>query len=1012
MKDRVLESLRELAGLVQSRSSTIRDHLLPVLINETNLTEAEIKIKAGEALSLILHDYSDFSIGTIDSFSHRIIRAFAHDFGLPVNFVVEVDSDELLTTAVDLLIDKVGADTDLTALLVRFIETRMDDEHDWNIEKILLNFARILLDEEGNEELTKLKDLSLDDFSRIAGLLKKQIAVFEQKIVEQASKGTLIIKNSHIPVTAFFQGKSGISNYFEKLSKGKIDAIEPNSFVRKTIEEDKWTSGSAILADKTAIMDIKFNLIAIFEEINHTYETGKNLYHLSQAVIKTLFPMAVLNVISQLLDGFKKQNNIVHISEFNQRISRFILHEPIPFIYERLGEKFNHILIDEFQDTSILQWQNLLPLVENSLSSGYFNLVVGDGKQAIYRWRNGDVRQFADLPSIPGSEMNNLLKHREKVIKDHFTKEALDTNFRSKKEIVEFNNSFFSHLKTLLNSPSNQMVYDDPWQKVKKGADGGFIHLEFIGTELKGAQFREYMVSLLLKTIREQEADGFRKQDIAILCRRNKEGSDIARILLNNDIDVISAESLMLIHSPEVNFLIGFLHFLFGSRNVVLLAELVTYLYAKGKLAAPDLNSVLSNLTSFSGKNFVFKLLQENKIYIYPDKLRGRPVYDAIEELIRIFYPESIDPYLQFFLDIVLTYSRKNSSSAVDFLDWWDKHKDSFSIIMPDGMDAVRVMSIHKAKGLQFPVVILPFFTEKRMLTKRFLWVELPKTGFYGLPSAMLETNGSIGKTEFNEKAREEKDKSLLDNINVLYVAMTRPEERLFVFSPSPPVKSEGIESVPLFFQHYLQNDGLWSAERNVYEYGKAERFQLKENDKTMTKRTLGSVISSDWRGKLLIRSNAPKAWDIEDPQKNFQWGNLVHTALSRIIKAGDEENILQKMHDEGLLDKLQMEQLLTKVKYMISDPLICPFFLPGTNIRVEAEILRENGQVYRPDRVIIRENEAIILDFKTGKPKADQEKQINLYGRLMNELGYSEVKKYLIFIEPEIKVKEVFSEY
>lgn len=1008
MKERVLGSLKELAGKPEERSTSTNNNLLTALVGETKLTEEEIQRKAGEALRLILHDYSDFTIGTIDSFSHRIIRTFAHDFGLPVNFNVEVDSDELLTTAVDLLIDKVGADTGLTNLLGRFIENRMDDEQDWNIDRILLNFARILLDEEGNQQLVKLKDLTLDDFSRIAASLKKQTGVFEQNISSLAGNATTLINSSNLPATAFFQGRSGISRYFGKLSNGDLDSIEPNSYVRKTIDEDKWTSGSAGVAEKEAIQSLKPELTAIYEEIHRTYEAGKNLYHLSLAVLKTLFPMAVLNVIGQLLDGFKKQNNIVHISEFNQRISRFILHEPVPFIYERLGEKFNHILIDEFQDTSVLQWHNLLPLVENSLSNGYFNLVVGDGKQAIYRWRNGDVRQFADLPAIPGSRLNRSLHESEKILTDHFKNELLDTNFRSKKEIVEFNNTFFSRLKTLL-TPYNQLVYDSLEQKAKTGSDGGYVRIEFANREMKGAQFREYMGTRILETIREQESAGYRKQDIAILCRRNKEGSEIARFLLGHGIDVISAESLMLMHSPEVNFLTGFVRLLYGSNNVILIAELVTYLYGKGKLPAPGLHELLARIPAKPGKDFIFRLLKENKVLVYPNRLRTRSVYDAIEELMRVFYPDAnADPYLQFFLDTVLKYSRKHSSSAVDFLEWWDEHKDSFSIIMPDGMNAVRIMSMHKAKGLQFPVVILPFFAEKKMLTKRYLWVDLPKAGFHGLPAAMLETGGSLGKTEFSERSAEEKDKTLLDAINLLYVAMTRPEERLFVFSPAPPAKPAAIDTVPTFFFYYLQQSELWSDEKGVYEFGTTSPHKAMENGKTIVKRSLSSMISSDWRKKVLIRTSAPESWDIADPQKNFQWGNLVHTAFSRILRAGDEEDVLLKMNDEGMIDRKQMEQLLAKIRLLLAYPLIRPFFLQDNKIRVEAEILHESGHVYRPDRVIIREKEAVVLDFKTGKPKEEQEKQIGLYGKLLNELGYPNVKKYLVFIEPEIKVVEV----
>ena len=1008
MKDRVLGSLRELAGEAEDRSFSTRNNLLPVLIRETKLSEPEIQNKAGEALKLILHDYSDFAIGTIDSFSHRIIRTFAHDFGLPVNFNVEVDSDELLTTAVDLLIDQVGTDSGLTNLLVNFIENRMDDEQDWNIERILLNFARILLDEEGQEQLRKLKDLTLDDFSKIASILKLQTTDFEKKIGELAQNASTLIKSSFLPATAFYQGRSGISRYFEKLSSGFLATIEPNSYVRKTIEEDKWTSGSASSAEKEAISLLKPDLIAIYSEIQNVYTDGENLYQISKGVLKTIFPMAVLNAIGKLLDGFKKQNNIVHISEFNQRISRFILHEPVPFIYERLGEKFNHLLIDEFQDTSILQWHNLIPLVENALATGYFNLVVGDGKQAIYRWRNGDVRQFADLPLIRGSVMNKSLQQSEKILKDHFAIESLETNFRSRKTIVDFNNTFFTVLSSLLTT-DNQDVYEKLEQKSKSGSDGGFISIEFASREVKGPQFREFMGSRILEIIRRQEESGFRKQDIAILCRRNKEGSELARFLLGNGIDVISAESLLLMHSPEVNFMTSFVRLLYGNDNVVLIAELLTYLFCKGQLPAPDLHSLLSEIRLNPSASFVYRLLKENGMEIYPDRLRTMPVYDIMEELVRVFYPQNTaDPYLQFFLDTVLKYSRKHTSGASDFLEWWDEHKDTFSIIMPDGLDAVRIMSMHKAKGLQFPVVILPFFTEKKMLTKKFIWVDLPRNGFNGLPAAMLETSGSIGKTQFSQKAAEEKDKTLLDVINLLYVAMTRPEERLYVISPAAPAKPGDPETISAFFYHYLLTTGKWSETRSIYEFGEPGGFVPKESTSKITKRALNSMISSDWREKVLIRSSAPESWEIDDPQKNFHWGNLVHTAFSRIMKAGDEEDVLRRMKDEGMIDQREMDQLLLKIRMLVQDPLINDLFDPENKIKVEADILSEKGQVYRPDRVILREYESVVIDFKTGKPKPEQEKQIRQYGTLLTEMGHKTVKMYLVFIEPEIAIVEV----
>ena len=1009
MKERVVESLHNLSLPSGQEPASGNSGLLATLITELNFPAEKIRVNAEESLRLILHDYSDFSIGTIDSFSHRIIRTFAHDFGLQVNFNVEVDSDELLTTAVDLLMDKIGEDEGLTNLLVRFIESRMDDEQDWNIDRILLNFARILLDEDGKEYLEKLRDLTLPDFSRIAGTLKKEAATFEKTIRTFSEKATALIRAKNIPSQAFYQGRAGIPVYFMKLSEGRMDAIDPNSYVLKTMEEDKWTSPGAGIAEVESILALKPELTSIYNEIHAHYDRGKSRYHLDLAILRTLYPMAVLNEIGRLLDGFKKQNNIVHISEFNQRISGFILKEPVPFIYERLGEKFNHILIDEFQDTSVLQWHNLLPLVENSLSSGYFNLIVGDGKQAIYRWRNGDVQQFAELPSIPGSEKNPVIRDREKILKDHYHKVSLETNFRSKKEIVKFNNSFFGVMRSFLKE-SKQTVYEGLEQNAKEGSEGGYIRFEFSGRELKGMEFRESLWSRILEQIGELEKSGYRKQDIAILCRRNKEGSEIARFLLAHRVDVVSAESLLLIHSAEVNFLVGFTRMLNESSGSVLIAELVTYLYGRGKLNSPALHDVMVRIPLKGPlKKFMFGLLEENDIHLNPEMLKTRPVYDAIEEMVRVFYPDATaDPYIQFFLDTVQKYSRKHSSNAVDFLEWWDEHKDTFSIIMPGGLNAVRILTMHKAKGLQFPVVILPFFPEKKMYTKKYLWVDLPPHDFDGLPASMLETGGAVEKTQFSLQSTEEKDKTLLDSLNLLYVAMTRPEERLYIFSPAPPVKTALPDTPSSFFLHYLKSQGLWTEGTNTYEFGTETAVKRKDILPSLNRRSLTSMISADWREKVLIRTSAPESWDVNDPQKNRTWGNLVHTALSRILCAGDEEKVLDGMMSGGLIEDVQKEILLKEIRSVITNPGINRFFEKENKARNEAEILSKDGHVYRPDRIIFYDDETVVLDFKTGKPKEEYTKQLIHYGKLLNELGYRNVKKYLVFIEQNVRLVEI----
>ena len=1008
MRERVLGNLHELSLPADQRRKAARD-LMASLTDELKRPESEITLQAGEVLKLILHDYSDFSIGTIDSFSHRIIRSFAHDFGLPINFNVELDSDELLSTAVDLLIDKVGEDASLTELLVQFLETRMEDEKDWNIERIFIDFARVLLDEEGSQNLEKLKDLTISDFKGIATSIKQRIHKFEKSIQTTALQATELIRSRELSHAAFYQGASGISRYFEKLSEGNFKDIVAGANARKPVDEDKWTSGKATPDEKKRIDGIKEDLVAFFHQVEKLYENGNQSYYLLQAIARTIFPMSVLNEISHLLDAFKKQNNIVHISEFNKRISGFILNEPVPFIYERLGEKFRHLLIDEFQDTSVLQWHNLLPLIENSLSSGYFNLVVGDGKQAIYRWRNGDVNQFVSLPTVPGSSQNPVLAGREKVLKDHHRPENLSTNFRSRSTIVEFNNALFTDLKTLLGNET-QAVYSGHEQNYKPGAEGGYVSLEFLAKENEENTYREQVYFKILGIIRELENDKFRKQDIAILCRRNSEASELAQYLVSQHIDVVSSESLLICSSPEVGFLAGLLRFMQEPGNSILFAELLTYLFQAGKLKDPNFHDVLVRITKAPDISRVFfRILKENDIDLNPSSLSILPAYDLVEELLRKFSLDKVaNPYIQFFLDHVLRFSRKYTSSIPDFLDWWEKHRMSLSIILPDGLNAVHIMTMHKAKGLQFPVVILPFMPEKSRLTRNYLWVDLPGNDPEKLPAAMLETNSLIEKTQFADRLEEEKGKTFLDNLNLLYVALTRPEERLYILSPTPPLKTSSINSVPAFFNFFLKNQGKWSDETGLYEFGSKEIFKEKKSDDALPTKEMKSFLSSDWHGKVFIRTMAPTAWDVENPQKNRTWGNLIHDILSKVNFAGDEEIVLNEYISSGILDSGQRKVIELKIDELLSDPRIRPFFETGLNVKTEAEILDQTGNVYRPDRIILDDKHAIIMDFKTGKPNELQKNQLLHYGKLMKEMGYDKVEQYLLYIEPEVQLVEV----
>ena len=397
MKQRILSSLIEMAECEKFEDSNAVKFLLPVIIEETGLTKETIQKNSKKVLELILHNYSDFGVSTIDSFVHKIIRSFAFDLHLPLNFEVELQTDELLSKVIDLLLNQVGSNENLTKLMVEFVQTRAEDDKNWNIEKDLFEVSKSLLKEDSQVFIEKLNELSIDDFLKINRDMIKSVRQFEKTLSKFGKEAIQIIESRGVPVEAFYYGKRGIVTYFNRFASKNFENIFPNNYILKTIEEDKWFSGKATDHDKDDINEIKDSLIQIYTQIIGFVDGQYEKYITYSEIIKNLYPVAILSTIEKLMTEYKSENNIVLISEFNKRISEVVLAEPVPFVYERVGEKYQHFLVDEFQDTSILQWQNLLPLIDNSLASANKNLVVGDGKQAIYRWRNGEVEQFARL---------------------------------------------------------------------------------------------------------------------------------------------------------------------------------------------------------------------------------------------------------------------------------------------------------------------------------------------------------------------------------------------------------------------------------------------------------------------------------------------------------------------------------------------------------------------------------------------------------------------------------------
>jgi ATP-dependent exoDNAse (exonuclease V) beta subunit len=1007
MKERIVKALEELSKDDYSSLSAGTKTLLIQLKEHQRLNvhkqldDVIIRKRAQNVLSAVLHNYSDFAISTIDSFVHKIVRTFAFDLKIPMSFELEMDADKLLTEAIDMLLAQIGSNESITKALVEFAESKTDDEKSWHIENDLKQFAANLLNEEGIVHIEKLRELSVEDFFKIKNQLQAEIKKFDEYISKYGKEAIDVIAVAGIEPETFAGGaKMGIHKYFTYLSEAKSDKLIPSATLQKNIDSDKWYSAKASSSDKAQIDIVKNRLLQLFNGSWEYIQENVQEITLFRLINTTIYSLAVLNEIEKLLNEHKAQNNILHISEFNKMISKIVLNEPIPFIYERLGEKYNNYLIDEFQDTSVLQFHNLLPLIDNSLAAGHFTMLVGDGKQAIYRWRGGEVEQFALLPEVFAHNNNPLILEREQALQRSYKLEVLDKNYRSKREIIEFNNSIFKVLSDQLNE-RYQSIYSTLEQGFLAENTGGYVQTEFL--EGEGEEAYELNLQRTYEIVVELVSQNYQWKDIAVLVRKNTDGSEIANYLSQKGIAVLSSDSLLLSKSAEVNFICSLLNYLNNRDDQIVQAELLEYFVASKQLAVTDINELFIESKENGFTSIVKKVCPDFSAY-YLSKI---PLYELCEELIRLFSLNNTpNAYIQFFLDEVLNYSIKKNNNLNDFINHWNDKKDKISLMVPEGMNAVTIMTIHKAKGLEFPAVILPFSSGRVKNGKNHLWIDVENEKIPELTAALIPTNERLRETAYAELYEDEKSKSLLDSLNVLYVALTRPQERLYILAGKPSKTPSNLSNTSDMFAYYYQTTGEWKESKQLYSFGKQINHKPKGQAKETLNIELSTFNSTQWRNSIKMRAAAPSIWNLEVANTKKDYGVLVHTAMAKIKSGDDVEPAVNSMFVNGLISNDEKEALSITLTKITTHPQLQNYFAKGLIIKNEAEIITANGEFFRPDRVVFIDKAAVIMDYKTGEEKPAHKKQIFQYADLLEQMGYSVTEKLLVYIEEEKVVR------
>ena len=1012
MKTRILTYLSGMAYGPKHGEEKMLKVLETELKKRTGVDEDQLSERAVTALQNILHGYSNFAVSTIDSFVHRLVRHFARELELPLNFDVEMDQDKLITKSIEMLLSRVGSDPGLTKTLVRFVESKMDDEKSWDVERELRDITKVMMQESSVDAVQRITEIDAADYLEISRRLSQLISQTENSLAQIGNDALQMIKSRGIEPQDFYYGSTTIYGFFRKLSLKDFKDPKPKKRMTTMLETGNWISKKCSAASASAIEELKPVLTGLVEKVLEMIP-GLNLYRL---IFRNIYPIAVMSEIGQVMQEFREQESIVHISEFNKRISAIVGAEPVPFIYERTGEKYHHFLVDEFQDTSVLQWQNLLPLFENSLASNHFNMIVGDGKQAIYRWRNGEVEQFAALPKIHNKSEDPVADMREQLLVQHFDERFLKQNYRSAREVVEFNNDFFAFASGWL--PDHlKPIYHELSQEVDPARTGGRVEVEFLHPEgLTGEEKLEPELENILNRVRDFHVnEGYRLNEITVLTRTNDHASHVARHLIENGINVVTSEALVLSASPDVRFLVDNLRYLNEPGDPVVVADMLVFLLQHQGLPVSRLHDLLLQCEEIHpgkpGTKPLAVVIQEN-FGIDPgwQNLRQYNLYELIALLVMKFQlnPGGNHPFIRFFMDTVLDFSSKNEENIADFLEYWEETGRKKSIVIPEKTDAVRVMTIHKAKGLQFPVVIYPFASGNNKLGQNELWIEPEIDELPELQMALVKTTKQLGETKFAHVLEQEEHKSFLDHLNVLYVAMTRPKERLVVLlHDKHNNKGEWNEGKTFpdaadLFYNFLQSKGLWSDESPEYVFGFNGKRQKSSDPEKSVEAVDPSYKKGNWRSEAALRYLALKSWDLGSTEESRDYGIMLHNILASVKTKEDVELAVHETVAEGTLDAALKSKVESEVYRMITSPELARFFDLSKRIFTEKEIILDDGKLLRPDRIVMDDYETSVIDYKTGGMYENHKEQVDEYADALARMGYPNIRKYLVYLKAD----------
>ena len=1004
-----------LLGIIEGSKKEDVVQMRHYLMSKIGIEENVLIDRAKRLYVNILHDYSDFAVCTIDSFVQRLSRTFAKELELPGQYSVILDDDDLVDEIIKRVSDEIGKDDFITTILSNFVEYNLSEETSWNVKKLLGEYIRKLLSEDA------YRKGSYKNFINIDEPRYQEIKDYVHSENEKTNKSlSLIIKDIEAEETKRgiseqdYNGKAktGLPSVKRKMLEGK--SVLTTKTIDSILNGDKrWNDAKSKVADDS--------IVAVYIDAIQRYKLLYSKKLIFTDIEKDLYLYVLRNHIFELIRDYIAETSQVHISEFNKRISNVLDDCSVPFIYERIGEKYKHYFIDEFQDTSVLQWQNFLPLVENSLAFGNMNMLVGDAKQSIYRFRSGEVEQIIQLPNIYKRPNNEFGARCESQFINSAHKMSLGTNYRSSKNVIKFNNTFFRCAGTRLIDD----VYHDAEQAYSPKNPEGYVSVEVFHGDLKASEYKEKVKQSMLKQIIDLHNQNIDYKDITILVRSNSDGTDIADYLVENGIGVLSAESVLLQTSDKVQLIINTLKLMVDADNPV--TKMAVELFAKPYAC----NFPCRGETSFAPTGGLYDVI----VHICEDYN-----FNILE-----------DVFLQYFMNTVYEWQCRHSTGIGDFLEFWDKKKDKLAVQITGDLDCVQIMTIHKAKGLEFNVVMYPYadtsLISSHGFTQNEMWIQCADNqdtkDIPYLDAFLLKlSKDKLTGTTYEPLVKKENEKTMLDILDIMYVAMTRAKNMLFVytndkrsgegynlftdfFANIPDIQHVKLENDDLDFDDYFVKNGeieiQEGEEVTSYNYGDvaATLEVIKEKDKKddnvkilELKDDEDAPKALNWTEKLRFDPDPTMIWSENGSFKPDEWGSLVHQILSRIKTIKDAENALRPYVNDGTIDKEQAAKLLDIFRKVTEIPDIKPAFSDDAVVKNEMDIHTYDGHIIRPDRFAETPQGTILIDYKTGKEYDTYNDQLREYmGAIIKMNPMQQIRAFLVYIGDDVKVVEVKTE-